>query len=91
LETVNSALFQSPFYAAYGKVMLHPPENPGATIDLGAKDLRLLREAAAERKTNLSLADNLAEVFAEAQRSGLAGADWAVGQYRMAQRRGAVE
>jgi 3-hydroxyisobutyrate dehydrogenase-like beta-hydroxyacid dehydrogenase len=24
LETVNSALFQSPFYAAYGKVMLHP-------------------------------------------------------------------
>jgi hypothetical protein len=32
LETVNSALFQSPFYAAYGKVMLHPPEQPGATI-----------------------------------------------------------
>jgi 3-hydroxyisobutyrate dehydrogenase-like beta-hydroxyacid dehydrogenase len=91
LETVNSALFQSPFYAAYGKVMLNPPENPGATIDLGAKDLRLLREAAAARKTRLSLADNLAEVFAEAQRCGLAGADWAVGQYRMAQRRGAVE
>ncbi len=47
LETVNSALFQSPFYAAYGKVMLHPPEQPGATIELGEKDLRLLREAAA--------------------------------------------
>jgi 3-hydroxyisobutyrate dehydrogenase-like beta-hydroxyacid dehydrogenase len=39
LETVNSALFQSPFYAAYGKVMLHPPEHPGATMELGAKDL----------------------------------------------------
>lgn len=88
LETVNSALFQSPFYAAYGKVMLHPPERPGATIDLGAKDLRLLREAAAARMTTLSLADSLAEVFAEAQRSGLAEEDWAVGQYRMAQRRG---
>jgi 3-hydroxyisobutyrate dehydrogenase-like beta-hydroxyacid dehydrogenase len=88
LETVNSALFQSPFYAAYGKVMLHPPEHPGATIDLGAKDLRLLREAAAGRRTSLSLADNLAEIFAEAQRSGLAGEDWAVGQYRMAERRG---
>ena len=50
LETVNSALFQSPFYAAYGKVMLHPPEHPGATIELGAKDLRLLREAAASRR-----------------------------------------
>jgi 3-hydroxyisobutyrate dehydrogenase-like beta-hydroxyacid dehydrogenase len=87
LETVNSALFQSPFYAAYGKVMLHPPEQPGATIDLGAKDMRLLREAAAGRQTSLSLADNLAEVFAQAREVGLAGEDWAVGQYRMAQRR----
>jgi len=88
LETVNSALFQSPLYAGYGKVMLHPPAHPGATIDLGAKDLRLLREAAAARQTTLSLAEGLAEIFAEAQRSGLAGEDWAVGQYRMAQRRG---
>ena len=31
LETINSALFQSPLYSAYGKVMLHPPETPGAT------------------------------------------------------------
>jgi 3-hydroxyisobutyrate dehydrogenase-like beta-hydroxyacid dehydrogenase len=88
LETVNSALFQSPFYAAYGKVMLHPPQHPGATIDLGAKDMRLLREAAAGRNTSLSLADNLAEVFARAREVGLASEDWAVGQYRMAQRRG---
>ena len=87
LETVNSALFQSPFYAAYGKVMLHPPGEPGATIELGAKDMRLLRKAAADRGTRLSLADNLAEVFAEAQKAGLGGMDWAVGQYRMAERR----
>jgi len=87
LETVNSALFQSPFYAAYGKVMLHPPSHPGATMALGEKDLRLLREAAAGRGTRLSLADALAEVFAESRRLGLAGEDWAVGQYRMAQRR----
>ena len=91
LEAVNSALFQSPFYSSYGNVMLHPPESPGATIDLGAKDLRLLREAAASRHTRLSLADNLAEVFAEAQRSGFGGEDWAVGQYRMAQQRGKLQ
>jgi 3-hydroxyisobutyrate dehydrogenase-like beta-hydroxyacid dehydrogenase len=91
LEAVNSALFQSPFYAAYGNVMLHPPESVGATIDLGAKDLRLLREAAAARHSRLSLADNLAEIFAEAQQTGLAKEDWAVGQYRMAQRRGIVQ
>ncbi len=91
LETVNSALFQSQFYAAYGNVMLHPPEKPGATIELGEKDLRLLREAAAGRRTKLSLADNLAEVFAGARRVGLGQEDWAVGQYRMAQRRGRAE
>ncbi|MGA2569431.1 MAG: NAD(P)-dependent oxidoreductase [Terracidiphilus sp.] len=86
IETVNSALFQSPFYAAYSKVMLHPPEQPGATIELGQKDLRLLREAAASRGTHLRLADSLAEVFAEAIAVGLRREDWAVGLYRMSQR-----
>jgi 3-hydroxyisobutyrate dehydrogenase-like beta-hydroxyacid dehydrogenase len=90
-EAVNSALFQSPFYAAYSKVILNPPERPGATIELGEKDLRLLREAAASRDTHLSLADSLAEVFAEARAAGLAQEDWAVGQYRVAQKRSAPE
>jgi 3-hydroxyisobutyrate dehydrogenase-like beta-hydroxyacid dehydrogenase len=90
-DTVNSALFQSPFYAAYGKVMLHPSTQPGATIDLGAKDVRLLREAARSRGARLSLADTLAEIFAEAQRAGLGGEDWAVGQFLMAERRGKTE
>ncbi len=85
LDTVNSALFQSPFYAAYGKVMLHPPEQPGATIELGEKDLRLLREAAASRNTRLSLADTLARVFATAKAAGLGREDWAVGMYRVSQ------
>ena len=88
LDAVNSALFQSPFYAAYAKVMLNPPEHAGATISLGEKDLRLLREAAASRNTHLSLTDTLAQVFAEARADGLANEDWAVGQYRMAQKRG---
>lgn len=86
LDTVNSALFQSPFYAAYANVMLHPPQTPGATMALGAKDLRLLREAAGAAGVHLSLADSLAEIFAEAQRQGLAQADWAGGLYEMARR-----
>ena len=60
LDTVNSALFQSPFYAAYGKVMLDPPEHPGATVALGIKDTRLLRESAKAVQTRLPLADHLA-------------------------------
>jgi 3-hydroxyisobutyrate dehydrogenase-like beta-hydroxyacid dehydrogenase len=87
-ETVNSALFQSPYYAAYANVMLHPPEQIGSTIELGAKDLRLLREAATSAGARLSLADLLAEVFEQAKQAGLANEDWAVGQYKMAQRRG---
>ena len=86
-EAVNSALFQSPFYAAYSKVILNPPEQPGATIELGEKDLRLLREAADSRSTRLSLADLLAQAFAEARAAGLAQEDWAVGQYKMARER----
>lgn len=86
-ETVNSALFQSPFYANYAKVILHPPEKPGATIELGAKDVRMFREAAASAHARLSLADHLAEVFAEARRAGLSNDDWPSAQYRLAQQR----
>jgi len=89
-ETVNSALFQSPFYAAYGKVMLHPPEKPGATIELGEKDLRMLREAAAARGTRLVLADSLAAVFAEARAAGMSQEDWPVGMYHLSQQRGST-
>jgi len=91
LEAVNSALFQSPFYAAYGNVMLNPPEHPGATIDLGAKDTRMLRQAASARNTRLSLADNLAEIFEQAKQAGLANEDWAVGQFRTAQKRSTLK
>ena len=91
LEAVNSALFQSPFYAAYGNVMLNPPAQPGATIDLGAKDTRMLRQAAAARNTRLSLADNLAEIFEQAKQAGLANEDWAVGQYCTAQKRSTLK
>jgi len=87
IEAVNSALFQSPFYTAYSQVMLHPPEAPGAALEVGVKDLRLLRDAAAGRNTRLSLADSLAEVLAEAQAAGLGRTDWAVAQYRVSQQR----
>src|ERR1039458_8238904 len=85
IDTVNSALFQSPFYAAYANVMLHPPEHPGATIELGEKDLCLLREAAAAGGTHLSLANSLAGVFSRARAAGLSQADWAGGMYRVSQ------
>jgi 3-hydroxyisobutyrate dehydrogenase-like beta-hydroxyacid dehydrogenase len=86
-EAVNRALFQSPFYAAYANVMLHPPEHAGATIGLGKKDLSMFRAAAAKGGVTLSLAEEMMGVFDQAIAEGLGGEDWAVGQYRMAQKR----
>jgi 3-hydroxyisobutyrate dehydrogenase-like beta-hydroxyacid dehydrogenase len=85
LHAVNSALFQSPFYEAYGKTMLHPPEHPGATVELGIKDTRLVREAAADANSRMPLADYLADVLERAVHAGFKDEDWAVGQYRVAE------
>jgi 3-hydroxyisobutyrate dehydrogenase-like beta-hydroxyacid dehydrogenase len=87
-ETVNSALFQSPFYAAYANVMLHPPETPNANMLLGLKDLTLFREAAAAHGTKLGFAEMLYDIFQQARREGYGNEDWAAGQYKMVQMRG---
>jgi 3-hydroxyisobutyrate dehydrogenase-like beta-hydroxyacid dehydrogenase len=81
-EAVNAALFQSPLYAAYGKVMLNPPATPGATIALGEKDTRLFREAAAATNTRTPLADHFQEQMHEASEAGLRDRDWAAGYYQ---------
>ena len=86
-ETVNGALFQSPFYAAYASVMLNPPENPEATVLLGLKDVSLFREAAAARGTKLGFADMLYDIFQQAMREGHGNDDWAAGQYNMVRKR----
>ncbi len=84
-QTVNDALFQSRLYENYGKTILNPPEHPGATVHLGNKDTRLVREAAADAGTRMGLADYCADVFRRAEEAGLADEDWAVGQYRIAE------
>lgn len=79
VETVNNALFQSPFYASYGKLMLHPPEHIASTVSLGIKDMRLFREAAEEMALPTPLADGFAELLAAAKQDGRGEDDWAAG------------
>jgi 3-hydroxyisobutyrate dehydrogenase-like beta-hydroxyacid dehydrogenase len=86
LETVNSALFQSAFIGNYGKTILNPPEKPGATVSLGMKDTLLFREAAKAQAIKTPLGDYLAERLDEAAESGWKDEDWAVGQYKVAQK-----
>jgi 3-hydroxyisobutyrate dehydrogenase-like beta-hydroxyacid dehydrogenase len=83
--TVNSALFQSPFYEAYAKVMLHPPEQPGATIQLGAKDTRLFREAGKAAGFDSGLAAYLASRLEATIAAGFGDGYWPVSQYRAVQ------
>ena len=83
LETVNTALFQSPFYEMYGKIMLTPPETPGATMAVGEKDTRLFREAAQAEQVKTPLADLFQENFRKAFEKGMKDADWAAGWLEM--------
>jgi len=85
VATVNSALFQSPFYEAYAKVMLDPPEKPGATIHLGEKDVRLFREAGVEAGFDSGLGQFLAGEIQKAVDAGLGESDWPVSTYRTVQ------
>jgi 3-hydroxyisobutyrate dehydrogenase-like beta-hydroxyacid dehydrogenase len=85
LETVNRALFQSPFYEMYGNLMLHPPEKPGGTMALGEKDTRLFREAARGEGVATPLADIFLATFHRAIEAGMKDRDWA-GGYLQVQR-----
>lgn len=84
-QTINTALFQSPFYEAYSKVMLHVPERPGSTIALGEKDIRLFREAARSADVKTELADLFEANLQKAIEAGMKDEDWAAGYYRLAQ------
>ncbi|HTV15585.1 MAG TPA: NAD(P)-dependent oxidoreductase [Acidobacteriaceae bacterium] len=83
IQTVNSALFQSPFYEMYSNIMLHPPEKPGGTIALGEKDLRLFRQAAQAEQVRTPLADVFMETFHRAIEAGMKNQDWAAGYYQL--------
>ena len=79
LETVNTALFQSPFYATYARLLLAPPDPPGATLRLGLKDVTLFLEAAGSCGLKPEVATVIAARLRAAAESGLGEADWAAG------------
>ena len=64
--------------------MLEPPEQVGATVELGAKDTRLFREAAKEVASRTPLADIFQQQLNSAIQSGAGAEDWAAGYLRLA-------
>jgi 3-hydroxyisobutyrate dehydrogenase-like beta-hydroxyacid dehydrogenase len=83
-ETANNALFRSPFYESYAKLMLDPPEHPVGTVTIGEKDMRLFREAAQGAGIETPLGDLYYAHFERAINAGLKDADWAAGYYQLA-------
>lgn len=79
LETVNSALFQSPFYAAYARLLLNPPDPPGATLALGLKDATLFLDAAESAGVRPEMAAVIAGRLRAAVADGHGSTDWAAG------------
>jgi 3-hydroxyisobutyrate dehydrogenase-like beta-hydroxyacid dehydrogenase len=87
VETLNSGIFRSPVYESYGSIMLNPPKEAGSKLDLGEKDLRLFRDAAAMTGMKAHLAEQFRENFAEGLRSGLQEEDLVPGYYKQARRK----
>jgi len=83
LETINEAAFQSPFYAAYSKIILNPPNPPGGTVALGEKDTRLFQEAAREVKVKTPLADIFKATLDQAIDKGKKEEDWPGTYYQL--------
>jgi 3-hydroxyisobutyrate dehydrogenase-like beta-hydroxyacid dehydrogenase len=83
VEMANSATFRSPLYEMYGKTLTDPPKEIGASIELGEKDIRLFREAAAANGIETPLADLMGKNFDAALEAGMKDDDWATGYYEL--------
>lgn len=78
-ELISSTIFASPIVKNYGRVILEADfGNPGFTARLGAKDVRLVREAARMTDTPLPLASLLEDRFARLLARGWGDQDWTI-------------
>lgn len=80
VEMANSATFRSPLYEMYGKTLTDPPKEIGASMELGEKDIRLFREAAANG-VETPVAELMGKNFDAALKAGIKDDDWATGYF----------
>ena len=87
VEMANSATFRSPLYEMYGKTLTDPPQEIGASMELGEKDIRLFREAATANGVKTPLAELMESNFHAALEAGMKDDDWATGYYELVRQR----
>jgi 3-hydroxyisobutyrate dehydrogenase-like beta-hydroxyacid dehydrogenase len=74
---VMSALFGSPVYAGYGRIIADEAFDPaGFSLNLGLKDVRLVLETAFECASPMPFASVLRDRFLEAVAAGQSDRDW---------------
>jgi 3-hydroxyisobutyrate dehydrogenase-like beta-hydroxyacid dehydrogenase len=83
VRMANNATFRSPLYEMYGKTLTDPPKEIGASMELGGKDIRLFREAAAANGVKTPLAGLMEKNFDAALQAGMKDDDWATGYYEL--------
>ncbi|MGC8499998.1 MAG: NAD(P)-dependent oxidoreductase [Leptospirillia bacterium] len=77
LEIINDALFRSPLYENYGRIMAEKRyEQAGFTMDLGLKDLRLVLDAAEALRVPLPLAGVIRDSLLAGLARGRQPLDW---------------
>lgn len=78
LNVVNTALFKSPLYEAYGGLVAKEKfDPPGFKLKLGLKDMRLVLQAADKREAPMPLASLVHDHFLSACAQGMGEKDWA--------------
>jgi 3-hydroxyisobutyrate dehydrogenase-like beta-hydroxyacid dehydrogenase len=76
LDTMN-ALFGSPVYANYGRLVADERFNPaGFELRLGLKDIRLVLESAGERESPMPMASLIRDRLLAAMAAGQSKLDW---------------
>lgn len=78
LDVVTQTLFACPSYQRYGGNIAHDSYEPGFTLSLGLKDVRLALEAASNRQTALPGAEIVQQQMMAAIDQGWAARDWSI-------------
>ncbi|GGP17934.1 NAD(P)-dependent oxidoreductase [Silvimonas iriomotensis] len=77
MEVLTGTIFGAPVYQIYGKLITTGGyKNPGFALPLGAKDNRLVLQAAEAHNVPLPFASVVRDRFVRGMAQGLAGADW---------------
>jgi 3-hydroxyisobutyrate dehydrogenase-like beta-hydroxyacid dehydrogenase len=78
-EFFGSTVFGGPIYRNYGRVLAEGAYTPaGFSVDLGLKDMRLVRGAAEAVKVPMPIGDLLRARLVSAQAKGRSAMDWSV-------------